>query len=277
MSNEHRGLVPRSIARFGQHAPGRTTMSWSVAWRCPLRLIQIACIAVLMVGFGLATTLADPAGRSGVWEAIETISGASIHFRLYVALLTDGKAPDGTFRVRQISARLLAAGVFLNCDLDGETSELVSVQLSGPCRGNRNRLRLVGTFDVKDESISVLLIGDDVAMPIQFHRIPIDSGSTLAGDWYGSSDLAPRESTLRFRVGFDGTLILTLDSWSSEHGCWGWEMAVGSTSEDNVSFHMTATIEQSAFYGTLSPDKRQIDGNYSGGQFASDQYARLEK
>jgi len=249
ISNGHRETILRSIARIGQ----RITHSYAssrrmAAWRRPLRLIAITCMAILTVGSGLATSLADPAGRSGVWEAIEAINGTSVHFRLYVALLTDGKEPDGTFQVRRISVRLFSSGISvasalgrsetpflaglgLKCDLDGETSELVSDQLSGPCRGTRHRPRFVGIFDVKGESVSVLLIGDDVAMPIQFHRIPIDSGSTLAGDWYGSSDLAPRESTLRFRVGFDGTLILTLDSWSSEHGCWGWEMAVGSTSD----------------------------------------------
>jgi hypothetical protein len=98
-----------------------------------------------------------------------------------------------------------------------------------------------------------------------------------SGLWFHPFRIYTLHTILSDLSRLDGALILTLDSWSSEHGCWGWEMAVGSTGEDTVLFHMTATIEQSAFYGTLSADKRQISGHYSGGQFASDQYTCLGK
>jgi hypothetical protein len=273
-----------------QERRGGTTMCRRMPWCSPSCITAIVHISTLMAGSGLTTNLADPAGHSGVWEAIETINGHSAYFRLHVGLLTDGMDPDGTFHVRHMSVRLLAAGMsetpfipwsgttFLGwlqpkCDLEGETSELVGDRLTGSCRGSHNQLRFIGTFDVKGE-IGVLLTGDDVAIPIQFRWIPIDGRSILAGDWYGSSDLAPRKSVLHFRSGFDGALILTVDSWSRENGAWGWEMAVGQSDDNTVLFHR-ASIEQSSFYGSLSPDKRQISGQYSGGQFASDKFTRI--
>jgi len=234
---------------------------------------------------GFAGTIADPASRSGVWEATENIAGATVHLRLNVFLRTDRKKPDATFELHGISARLfstaipdtssaartekpLYSGLLPICDLDGQ-GELLGDQLGGPCRETGQWRRLDGTFDSKGETVSLLLIGTSGDVSISFHRIAIDSRSSVDGEWRGTADSIQRNTVLHFRTDSVGEHILTLDGWILRavgfpkfrvvEGFWCL-MNRFSVDDATVTFLNEPSIPLSEFVGKLTPDKERIGG-----------------
>jgi len=251
-------------------------------------------VVVTLVGcpVGWSAIVADPASRSGVWEATETIDGATVHFRLNVTIRTNAQRPDGTFELRDMSGWLFStgssgasrpnepflAGFDLVCAFYGKEAELKDEQLSGSCQENTRWNRIAGVFGWKGETVSLLLVGPWGDVNILFRRIPIDTRSLVDGDWQGTSDLVPRRSLLHFRTNFERQHVLTLDNWDPREGSWGLLLHRGFSADDQtISFTNGQSISHSAFQGTLSPDKQRFTGHYSGGQFAADSFVRLKR
>lgn len=276
------------------------------------QLMPVVSLVTLMVccSAGFAATIADPASRSGVWEATENIAGSTVHFRLNVFLRTDRKKPDGTFELRGISARLfstsipdasgaariekpLSSGLLPICDLDGQ-GELVGDQLSGPCRETGRWRRVEGTFDSKGETVRLLLIGDLGDISITFDRIPIDNRSLVDGYWRGTADSNPRNTVLQFRTDSVGEHIVTFDGWvlrrvgfpafTVVEAFWGL-MNRFNADGDTVKFQNEPSIPYSEFVGKVTPDKQRISGHYSGREFgeasgrefAADTFERIKQ
>jgi len=260
---------------------------------CHLGWLIASAVVVTLMGcpVGWSAIVADPASRSGVWEATETIDGTTVHFRLNVAIRTNARLPDGTFELREVSAWLFStgssgasrpnepfpAGFHRVCALDGKEAELKDEQLSGSCHENTRWNRVAGMFGWKGEIVSLLLVGQWGDVNILFRRIPIDSRSVADGDWQGTSDIARRHSVLRFRTNMESEHVLTLDNWDSGEGCWGLMLHRGFSADDQtISFSNGQQISHSGFQGTLSPDKQRFTGHYSGGHFAADSFVRLK-
>jgi hypothetical protein len=249
-------------------------------------LIARAGLIMLIGGsVGWTATITDPASRSGVWEATETIDGATAHFLLNIVLLTDDTEQVGTFGLRGITATVTSELGAIGpvglpddllhpiCSLQGSEIQMTEHDLSGSCRESSTWWdEMFITLRQKGEGADVLVLGKLRRLSLTFRRIPIDDRSVLDGDRSGTSDLISRHSTLHFRKG-----ALTLDTWGSGQGCWGCMLGGSRLDGDTVTFMTVPSIKHSMFVGKLSPDKQRITGRYSGGAFAGNTFVRMKQ
>ena len=252
----------------------------------PMRLVVWAVSLGICCPGSFAATIADPAGRTGVWEATDTIEGVSVRFLLSVTIYTDGSERDRTFGIRGIAANLTSELAAIGpvglpddlnypiCSPHDSEIQLTADDLRASCKESSSKWwdEIFVTFKQNGEEAHVLALGKLRRLSLSFRRIPIDDSSILNGDWGGSSDLISRHSILHFRKG-----VLTLDVWGSGQGCWGCILGGSGLDGDRVTFSSAPSVEHSAFVGKLSPDKQQISGHYSGGDFAGNVFVRMKR
>jgi len=93
-------------------------------------------VVVTLVGcpVGWSAMVADPASRSGVWEATETIDGATVHFRLNVTIRTNAQRPDGTFEFENRGCLENTLRLFEQSSADFSDCLIVAKNAAAGCR-----------------------------------------------------------------------------------------------------------------------------------------------
>jgi hypothetical protein len=82
---------------FGGESEQQNMITSTVQSCLPVKSVAWAVTPITCCSAGFTASISDPASKSGVWEANETVDGVDFHFLLNVALATSNKQPDSTY------------------------------------------------------------------------------------------------------------------------------------------------------------------------------------
>ena len=238
-------------------------------------------------------TVADLQTRSGVWEGVVTdVTRADANVRLFLTIETDGKASDGTFRIRKAFGQIHGELPNFPQLLDDGYCNLGDVKitgngLNGPCRGwlpasepvESDSLQFHATYNKDGSAIVGELSRGTASFPIQLHRLHQDLASVDgtwvadAGDKWGAS--AGTTAVLHNATAAEGAQNVTADYWDVNHAAWGLQFDLVGQPDHEVVFLIEGRGKGSQFHAKLSADKTKLIGHASGGQFLPNTWIRI--
>jgi hypothetical protein len=220
-------------------------------------------------------------------------SQGEVNVRLFIAIETEGRATDGTFKVTTVSGQIrglfpgwpepLHDGYCNLADLNLTESEMAGVCLPGwrptvePIQppSLKFAVRYQNDGSVLDGSIS----SGKALFRIRLHRLR-QNLSTADGTWVAVPDdgwgrSAGIVAVLHVETGMDGRQIAIADYLHTDYANWGLEFIVVGQSDRRSIFLIAGHGKGSRFHGELSADNKTLVGRSSGGQFLPNTLTRV--